>query len=247
MVGFWNTRLKVKDVRKLSRYNPKGEYQLDTSERRKGNKVGYRRTYRFDLDVAKDMRGYNLMHQCVGEGSGSYVEMVDLALAHNGSFLATTEKLRIGVKPGGMSPVPDLGSGGANYVFTRWRPDPRGPKSKREMGFYLKPEVAMRTDTIVYETDHYGRCYGEFVNRHREVTPAKWKKIAEQRCNNETIFKHNITLLDNIDCIVLDSANAKAAMIDVFHKHGITKLPDGRDVEEIITVIHGARTGYTSW
>jgi len=245
MVAYWNTRLKVKDVRKLARYNPAGEYQLDTSERRKGNMVGYRRTFRFDLDVEKEMRGYNLIHQVVGGAADEYVKMVDLALSHNGSLLSTTEKLRIGVPPGGMSPEADMGSGGANYVFTRWRPDPRGAKSFREMGFYLRPGVVQRTDTIVYATDHYGRCYGKFVETHRETSPARWKRIAETSRNNETIIKQNVTLLDNLDCIVLDSASAKQQMIAIFQKHGVTALPDGRKIEEIIHIIPGARRGYT--
>ncbi|MHB9129973.1 MAG: phage head morphogenesis protein [Armatimonadota bacterium] len=245
MVAYWNTRLKVKDVRKLARYNPAGDYQLDTRERRKGGAVGYRRTSRFDLDVEKDMRGYNLMHQVVGGSSDEYVKMVDQALSHNGSLLSTTEKLRIGVAPGGMSPEADMGSGGANYVFTRWRPDPRGAKSFREMGFYLKPGIAQRTDTIVYATDHYGRCYGSFVDTHRETSPARWKRIAETSRNNETILKQNITLLDNLDCIVLDSQSAKQQMIAMFQQHGVTVLPDGRKIEDIIHVIPGAKKGYS--
>jgi len=161
--------------------------------------------------------------------------------------LSTTEKLRIGLKPGGMSPEADIASGGANYVFTRWRPDPRGAKSKREMGFYLKPSVAQRTDTIVYETDHYGRCHGDHVVRKHVAAPAQWKRIAETSSNNETILKHNVTLLDNLDCLVLDSQEAKRRMLEVFRKHGVTALPDGRKVEEIIHVIPGAKRSYSGW
>jgi SPP1 gp7 family putative phage head morphogenesis protein len=247
MVAFWNGRLGVADVRKLPRYNPAGVYQYDTGRRRVGEPIGYRRSERFDLDVAREMRGYHLMHQIVGEGADSYVSMVDLALTHNGSLLSTTEKLRIGVKPGGMSPEADIASGGANYVFTRWRPDPRGAKSKREMGFYLKPSLAQRADTIVYETDHYGRCHGDHVQRKHVAAPAKWKRIAETSSNNETILKHNVTLLDHLDYLVLDSQEAKRQMLAVFAKHGVTRLPDGRAVEDIIHVIPGARRSYSSW
>jgi len=247
MVGYWNGRLGVEDIRKLPRYRPGGVYQYDTLHRRTGEPIGYRRSERFDLDVAREMRGYNLMHQIVGEGSESYITMVDQALTHNGSLLSTTEKLRIGLKPGGMSPEADIASGGANYVFTRWRPDPRGAKSKREMGFYLKPGVAQRTDTIVYETDHYGRCYGDHVVRKHVASPAQWKRIAETSSNNETILKQNVTVLDNLDCIVLDSPVAKRRMLAVFQQHGVTTLPDGRKVDDIIHVISGAKKGYSGF
>jgi SPP1 gp7 family putative phage head morphogenesis protein len=247
MVAYWNGRLGVEDVRKLPRYNPAGVYQYDTRRQRAGAPIGYRRSERFDLDVGKEMRGYHLMHQIVGEDADAYISMVDLALSHNGSLLSTTEKLRIGVKPGGMSPEADIASGGANYVFTRWRPDPRGAKSKREMGFYLKPSVAQRTDTIVYETDHYGRCHGDHVLRKHVAAPAQWKRIAENSSNNETILKHNVTLLDNLDCIVLDSAAAKQRMVETFRRHGVTTLPDGRKVDDIIHVIPGARRSYSGW
>ena len=140
-----------------------------------------------------------------------------------------------------------MASGGANYVFTRWRPDPRGAKSKREMGFYLKSSVAQRTDTIVYETDHYGRCYGDHVARKHVASPAQWRRIAENSSNNETIIKQNITLLDNLDTLVLDSQEAKRRMLEVFHKHGVTRLPDGRKVEDIIHVIPGAQKGYSGF
>lgn len=247
MVGYWNGRLGVADIRKLPRYRPGGVYQYDTLHRRTGEPIGYRRSERFDLDIAREMRGYNLMHQIVGEGSDSYITMVEQALTHNGSLLSTTEKLRIGLKPGGMSPEADIASGGANYVFTRWRPDPRGAKSKREMGFYLKPGVAQRTDTIVYETDHYGRCYGDHVVRKHVASPAQWKRIAENSSNNETILKQNVTVLDNLDCIVLDSQDAKRRMVEVFRTHGVTALPDGRKVEDIIHVIPGAKKGYSGF
>jgi len=45
-----------------------------------------------------------------------------------------------------------------------------------------------------------------------------------------------VTLLDNIDVIVVNGSQRKQALLDVFRKHGITKLPDGRTVEQVIIV-----------
>jgi hypothetical protein len=113
------------------------------------------------------------------------------------------------------------------------------------MGFYLKPSVAQRTDTIVYETDHYGRCHGDHVIRKHVADLSQWKQIAEYSKNNETIIKHNVTLLDNLDYIVLDSEAAKRRMLEVFRKHGVTKLPDGRKIDDVIHVIQGAKKSYS--
>ncbi|MCY4091431.1 MAG: hypothetical protein OXF62_11485 [Caldilineaceae bacterium] len=51
---------------------------------------------------------------------------------------------------------------------------------------------------------------------------------------NETSFKHGISVLDNIDVIVVHDSDEHARLLAVFKKHGITKLPDGRPVRKVI-------------
>lgn len=241
---YWGRKLGVDDVRRLPNYDPFGTYQYDTQRRTAGT-IGYRVTKRFDIDVEKEMEGYNLMHQMHNEPAQSYIDLIDLMLEHNGSFVSTVEKLRVGVPVGGMSPEADMLSGGASYIFMRWRANPMSPQSLRsEMGFFFKPSVAARTDTISFSHDLFGECHDAYVQDNRVVSPLDWKRQAEGNRSNETIVKYNITLLDNIDVIVLDSADAKKRMVDTFKKHGIDKLPDGRKVDDIVKVKRGARSSY---
>jgi len=66
-------------------------------------------------------------------------------------------------------------------------------------------------------------------------TLAEWKKFA-RRSSSETIFKYSVTLLDNIDVIVVGNDREKRRLLEVFHKRKISKLPDGRRVEDIVLV-----------
>jgi nitrogen regulatory protein PII-like uncharacterized protein len=75
----------------------------------------------------------------------------------------------------------------------------------------------------------------EYVSNHRGSTPEEWKQFA-RRGSNETIFKYSVTLLDNIDVIVVGSEREKQRLIEVFHNRKIMKLPDGRKVEDIVLV-----------
>jgi hypothetical protein len=90
-------------------------------------------------------------------------------------------------------------------------------------------------DAISYDHDAFGKVIGGYVEEHRHSTVDAWKKIYT-RSGNETIFKNSVTLLDNIDVIVVNGSQRKQALLDVFRKHGITKLPDGRAVEQVIIV-----------
>jgi hypothetical protein len=136
-----------------------------------------------------------------------------LVLKNNGAMVSTVEKLRAGTPVGGMSPEADMDTGGATYFFTRIRKLPTAGGS-RETGLYFKKR---------------------HVPNHRGSTPAKWKKFA-RRSNNKTIFKYSVTLLNNIDVIVVGSEREKRRLLDVFRKRRISRLPDGRKVEDIILV-----------
>ena len=81
--------------------------------------------------------------------------------------------------------------------------------------------------------DKYGRVTGNTVRENRFSKIAEWKVVAKQK-NNETIFKNNVTLLDNIDMIVAASESEREMVIQAFKKYGITKLPDGRSITSIV-------------
>jgi hypothetical protein len=233
MRGFWEKRLGVKDLTRMSGYDPLGEHQLAFKGVAKGG--GYRHQYRFDLsddDLEKQMKGYGLYHRLTnGEDLPSFIETV---LDNNGAMVSTVEKLRAGIPVGGMSPVADMDTGGASYFFARIKKLPNAGRSS-DVGLYFKKRMLRRMDAISYDHDAFGRVRDEYVSNHRGSTPTEWKQFA-RRGGNETIFKYSVTLLDNIDVIVVGSDREKKRLVDAFLKRRISELPDGRKVEDIVLV-----------
>jgi SPP1 gp7 family putative phage head morphogenesis protein len=233
MRGFWERRLGVKDLTRVAGYDPLGEHQLAFKGVAQGG--GYRYQYRFDLsddDLEKQMKGYGLYHRLTnGEDLPSFIETV---LDNNGAMVSTVEKLRAGIPVGGMSPVADMDTGGASYFFARIKKLPTAGRSS-DVGLYFKKRMLRRMDAISYDHDAFGRVRDEYVSNHRGSTPAEWKQFA-RRGGNETIFKYSVTLLDNIDVIVVGSDREKKRLVDAFLKRRILELPDGRKVEDIVLV-----------
>jgi nitrogen regulatory protein PII-like uncharacterized protein len=90
-------------------------------------------------------------------------------------------------------------------------------------------------DAISYDHDAYGRVTDDYVASRRGSTPAEWKSFACQS-GNETIFKNSVMILDDIEMIVTGSDAERKRTLASFHKRGIRRLPDGRDVEKIVVV-----------
>lgn len=231
--GFWEKRLGVKDITRMPGYDPMGEYQA--AFKNPAKRAGYRHQYRFDIsdaDIEKQMKGYGLHHRLTnGEDVASFI---DAALGNNGAMVSTVEKLRAGVPVGGMSPEADMDTGGASYFFTRIKKLPTAGGSS-DTGLYFKNRMLRRMDAISYDHDAFGRVRDEYVSNHRGSTPEEWKQFA-RRGSNETIFKYSVTLLDNIDVIVVGSEREKQRLLEVFRNRKIMKLPDGRKVEDIVLV-----------
>lgn len=89
------------------------------------------------------------------------------------------------------------------------------------------------TFAISYDSDKYGRTTGN-TPRERAWNYKGWKRIAAARKNDETIFKYAVNLLEGIDHIKTGSPAERKKILAIFRKHGITRLPDGRKVEEIV-------------
>jgi hypothetical protein len=145
-------------------------------------------------------------------------------------MVSTVEKMRMGVAPGGMSPVADMQTGGASYFFTRIK---KQPTSDASPALYFKKQMLRRMDAISYDHDAYGKVIDDYVQRNRGASIDDWKRFS-QRHGNETIFKYSVTLLDNIEFIVARSDNERREIIQSFTRRGIKKLPDGRKVEDIV-------------
>ncbi|MHB1001458.1 MAG: phage head morphogenesis protein [Armatimonadota bacterium] len=233
MRAFWEKKLGVRDITKMPGYDPIGEYQHGFKDR--SITGGYRHQYRFDISdeqLEKDMAGYSLYHNLTNGSSMS--GFLDTALGNNGAMISTVEKLRSGVMPGGMSPEEDMRSGGASYVFTRIKKSPLAG-GERNNGLYLKKRLLRRMDAISYDHDAYGKVIDDYVTQHRGFSPKEWKRYS-QNSGNETILKYSVTLLDNLEHIVVSSATEHNKVMDVFKKYGISVLPDGRKIEEVVLI-----------
>lgn len=231
MRGYWEKLLGVRDITKTPGYDPIGEYQLGFKDR--SLQGGYRHQYRFDISdekLEKDMADYSLYHSLTNDASMS--GFLDTVLGNNGAMVSTVEKLRSGVTPGGMSPEEDMRSGGASYVFTRIKKSPVAG-GDRSPGVYLKKRLLRRMDAISYDHDAYGKVIDDYVTQHRGFSPTEWKRFS-RNTGNETILKYSVTLLDNLEHIVVGSATEKNKVLGVFRSHGVSILPDGRKIEEVV-------------
>ncbi|MBC8395338.1 MAG: hypothetical protein H8E08_00010 [Candidatus Marinimicrobia bacterium] len=245
MKTYWASKLGVNDISKLPEYNPYGEYSLSSNLARKkvfNKTAGYKNTFRFDVSAKKleqELDGFGLYHKITRGRDMS--NTIDTVLANNGAFVSTVEKIRMGVPVGGMSPLDDMGSGGASYFFTRIRRLPGVGKFRSqqtgEVGLYFKKKMIRRLDAITYDADKYGRVTGSSVRDNRYHNLNMFKTIASSGRSDETIFKNSVTLLDNIDYINVYGRSDKDKLVGVFNKHGIKKLPDGRKIEDVILVM----------
>ncbi len=222
---YWSNRLKVPDVTKLPEYQPAGEYVGNT---------GWRVWYRFDIsdaDLDNNMSGYTLGHKVTGMRNA--VDVIDSMVTKSKGLISTSEKVRMGMfqGAGGMSPSADMSSGGGNYIFTRIVSSGR----RYERGnLHFKKRLLRRMDAISYNGDHYGRTTGNFVTTNRKTTFNQWKSAAKIT-DNETIFKNCVSFLDDLDHIeCFGDTREQREIIKKFHDLGITHLPDGRRVEDIV-------------
>jgi len=222
--AFWEKRLGVDDITRMPGYDPLGQHQVQWND--PGLRAGWRHQMRFDIsdeDLDKHLPGHALYHRLTDDRS--MPKFLDDLLANSRTMASTIEKTRIGVRPGGMSPV---------ATRIRKRPGERG--GSREPGLYFKKRLLRRMDAVTYSSDQYGRVTGDTVRRNRKSTVQDWKHIASRHGNDETIFKYSVTFLDNIDVVAVGSETQRRQVIQAFEKHGITRLPDGRRIEDIVVV-----------
>ncbi len=232
---YWSDKLGVKDVTKISGYSPQGKYSIMSSAWKKDKDAGYRHQLRFDItdeQVKRELGDYGLFHRLTN--ASDVASVIDEILKHNGAMVSTVEKMRVGIPVGGMSPSSDMGTGGASYFFTRIRKLPGVEYERGETGFYFKSQLLRRMDAITYEGDNYGKVTGNHVRNNRRINISEYKTIANWKSSDETIFKNEVTLLDNLQYVTVNSETEKRKVISVFRKHGVTKLPDGRQVKNIV-------------
>ena len=206
-------------------YRPDGQYEAFGH--------GYLKTFRPDIppeEFAAFARDHVLFHQIT---SGDLVTIMDAVINSGGKMIPTTEKIRKGIIPRGMSPEADMTSGGADYFFTRIkRIDPKQLPNYGQ-AIYWKSDLLKRLDAISYDHDAYGRTTEDYVIRNRKTGIAEWKAAAGKG-GNETIFKNGLSVFDGLQAIVVNSKAEKAQLIEIFKKHKYDRWPDGRSLDDVI-------------
>lgn len=224
-----------RDITASPNYNPAGA--------RAAFESGKLNRYRPDLlDDPKwaSFENDHLLHHSLWEfkdDNGIRINRVDLInriLSSGGRMTPTTDKLRLGIIPKGMSPTPDLKSGGADYFFTRIQP--KG-LARGQPGLTFKVRQAARTDAISYANDHYGKTSTEaFILKNRVSDLPGYRRIAG-RHGNETILKGGVSLFEDLDAIVVKDAAEKKRMISMIkNEHGLLRWPDGRTLDEVVQI-----------
>jgi SPP1 gp7 family putative phage head morphogenesis protein len=215
----WAAKEYGVDFAKVS-YNPEGKTKTSFGD-------GYRHWERWDLPpetLRKSLKGYTLQHST----SRDVADVVDSLLQTGGEFTPTVQRVRKGVDvsaTGGMSAQSDIASGGASYFFTRIT----GPNSNRGQ-FRFKIDALARQDAISYEGDFFGRIS---AIDQRKSTVEQYKETAK-RGSNETILKHGVSLLDDLDHIKAYTAAERERIIEAFRRNKVTVLPDGRKIEDVV-------------
>ena len=218
-----NKKLKT-DLKQSPAYNPTGEYQAYGQ----GWRVHFRPELILDPDFKKFEKERRIVHR--NTSNRKLETVVKDVLSSGGQMASTTDKVRRGLPPGGMSPESDLRSGGANYFFARIRTK---QSAYDEVGFVWKSKQIARMDAISYDSDYYGRTTGSHVQNNRQVDLKDLRKMA-QFGSNETIFKDSLSLFDDLDHIVTGNKDERDAIIKVFRKAGYDQWPDGRNLEDVI-------------
>lgn len=198
---------------------------------------GWRTWNRFDLPpstLRAELLGYALTHRVYG----SLPDFISSLLDGGGQITPTMERMRVGVPIGsGMSPDADQGTGGANYFFTRIATP---EKAARHHGLVFKIDLLARADAYSFPGDYFGDVRPAGENQHtNDPQKSRGRKVADYKRfatkdRNETILKNSVNLLEDIDVIRTSSPAEKQAILQTFAKHGISALPDGRQVKDII-------------
>ena len=246
---YWETKLGIDDLTKHPADAPQGQFAPAYQEWRikaERKDAGRRFWYRFDVDEAKfnrEMKSYHVHQYTDGiYNSTDYttLEFLKRSLGENGSLLSTRERARVGIKAG-ESPGSDMVKGGANYVYTRIR-----TKAGGKTGLAWKVHTLKRTDAVSYNYDAFGEMRGNHPENRRAVglkadaqdaevfgSGRSWREYASKTAN-ETLFKYDMSLLEDLEAVIFDRQESVEEAVELFKVSGITELPDGRSVEEVI-------------
>lgn len=146
----------------------------------------------------------------------------------SGGMKSTNQRTFTGVRITGASPESDMGTGGADSVFTRLGIRGNGERfnSSFSGGPYriiIDPAELGRTDWYAYPGDNFGTTEtSEMLGRMSGTDFAAAMK-KNYRSSNEIMFRHAIPT-ESFTGIVCETAANRAALIKEFKAEGITKI-----------------------
>lgn len=207
---------------------------------------GHGRAYQLRPDLtAAEMADLGKTHvlyqnpQGLGSNAGSGVfDKLKPVLEGGGMMASLVDRVRRGVPLNGSSVTSDLDTGGGDYFFTRIRER----TSAKGTGVYWRTSALRRMDAITYDSDQFGQTKGTHIEQNRLGQDVQSFKRVAGGSGNETIFKHGLSLFDDLERIVLSSEAEVKAAITWLKSKGYRTWPDGRNLEDVIMTQakHGA-------
>jgi SPP1 gp7 family putative phage head morphogenesis protein len=209
------------DITKSSNYN----YEGFTKTYGTGKLHNYRPDY-----VDSEWKEFENGHKIVKDVGGSGRELLRQLLDNGGEMISNVERGRKGFDYGGMSPVADIDTGGANYFFTRIKTNDEAFK----FDIVWNARVLRRVDAISYPRDLYGKTTGKTVTAHRQNHNVASLKNAANGSSNETNFKQSLSVLDpDLETWICSSPSQKQEMIEIMREHGYREWPGGKKLSDV--------------
>lgn len=205
--------------------------------RREGFGHGMVYQYRPDLDTpefeafAKTTTVYHNPFGLSHDSNGNMVEKLKIIIGDGGGTAASiTERIRRGVsRSDETSGDSDMNTGGGSYYFTRIL-----KRHHAGTGFHWKPKILKRMDAISYDGDRFGRVTGDYSNQNRLGQEVSSMDALTGRSSNETIFKHGISVFQDLEAVVTATAAHRDEAIAWMKGQGYATWPDGRDLKDVI-------------
>jgi hypothetical protein len=164
---------------------------------------------RFDVELSQ-LRDSNKMPVRTVSKLGAMAKVV-----RTGGSYSTEDRPKIlGKWSYGMSSSTDQSEGSSNFVFTRIN------LTGSAYQYYFRPEALARTSNYSYGTDRFGRL----SDRKSSAFFNFDKSTSHSGTGNETMIKHALTLLDDMELVGFSKQSERQEAIDFLHSHGIYSI-----------------------
>lgn len=158
-------------------------------------------------------------------------DRIKIIIEGGGMMSSLVDRVRRGVELNGSSVASDLDTGGGDYFFTRILGRAR---QHGRSGIYWRTSVLRRMDAISYDSDQFGQTKGTHIESNRKGQGVQSLSDLANSSSNETIFKHGLSIFDDLEKIVLKKREEVNDAIAWMKAKGYRAWPDGRRLEDVI-------------